>query len=300
VHAGAGFDLLRVHALRYMGPAALWARRRWRLDVPVVSHHHHLDPSPLNRVIEKRVIEASEHVVVGSEFARRQLAAELGARIDHVSVVPYGVDSAFAPRPRRPDLVERHGLRDKPVVLFFGGLKPRKNLFLLIDVWRAVAARQPTARLVVAGGGPLLDDLRRHAARAGVAERVVFTGYVPEADKADHFNLADVFFFPSAMEGFGLTVAEAMSSGVPVVASDRGSIPELVADGEAGFVADPGRPEGFVEPLLRLLADPGLRDKLGRAARERVERLFRWDRCVDGTRRVYERVLEDWRRRRAA
>jgi glycosyltransferase involved in cell wall biosynthesis len=102
------------------------------------------------------------------------------------------------------------------------------------------------------------------------------------------------------MEGFGLTVAEAMSSGVPVVASDRGSIPELVADGEAGFVADPRRPEAFVEPLLRLLADPGLRDKLGRAARERVERLFRWDRCVDGTRQVYERVLEDWRRRRAA
>ena len=300
VHAAAGFDLLRVHALRYIGPAALWARRRWRLDVPVVSHHHHLDPSPLNRVIEKRVIEASEHVVVGSEFARRQLAAELGARIDHVSVVPYGVDPAFAPRPRRPDLVERHGLRDRPVVLFFGGLKPRKNLFLLIDAWRAVAARQPSARLVVAGGGPLLDDLRRHAARVGVGERVVFTGYVPEADKADHFNLADVFFFPSAMEGFGLTVAEAMSSGVPVVASDRGSIPELVADGEAGFVADPRRPEAFVEPLLRLLADAGLRDKLGRAARERVERLFRWDRCVDGTRRVYEGVLEDWRRRRAA
>src|SRR6058998_2081321 len=94
VHETVGFDLLRVHSLRYIGPAALWARRRFHLDVPVVAHHHHLDPSPLNRLIEKRVIEASDRVVVGSEFARRQLAAELGVRTDHVSVVYYGVDSA--------------------------------------------------------------------------------------------------------------------------------------------------------------------------------------------------------------
>ena len=297
------FDLLRAHSLRYIGPAALWARRRYALDVPVVSHHHHLDPSPLNRMIEKRVVDASDAVVVGSEFARRQLGEELDARTDHVSVVYYGVDPAFAPRPRRADLVARYGLAGRPVVLFFGGLKPRKNLFLLLDVWREIAGVEGTARLVVAGGGPMLDDLRAYADRLGVGDRVAFTGYVPEADKVDHFNLADVFFFPSAMEGFGLTVAEAMSSGVPVVASDRGSIPELVSDGEAGFVCGPERPAVIVERLLSLLRDPALRARFGAAGRERVERLFRWERCVEGTRRVYEAAVEAWRRqhgRRAA
>jgi glycosyltransferase involved in cell wall biosynthesis len=297
VHERAGFDLLRVHSLRYIGPSALWARRRYGLQVPVVAHHHHLDPSPLNRVIEKRVVEACDHVVVGSEFARRQLREELGARTEHVSVIYYGVDPAFAPRPARPDLVARYGLAGRPVVLFFGGLKPRKNLFLLLESWRPVVARHPEARLVVAGGGPLLDDLRRRAGRLGIADSVVFTGYVPEAEKSDHFNLADIFFFPSAMEGFGLTVAEAMSSGLPVVASDRGAIPELVADGQGGFVCDPARPEGFVERLTLLLGDRALREKFGAANRERVERLFRWERCVEETRRVYEEALE--RRRRA-
>ena len=86
----------------------------------------------------------------------------------------------------------------------------------------------PDARLLIAGGGPLLSDLRRRAGELGLGERVAFTGYVPEAEKADHFNLADVFVFPSALEGFGLAVGEAMSSGLPVVASDRGSIPELL------------------------------------------------------------------------
>jgi glycosyltransferase involved in cell wall biosynthesis len=130
-----------------------------------------------------------------------------------------------------------------------------------------------------------------------VEASVVFTGYVPEVEKPHHFNLGDVFFFPSAMEGFGLTVAEAMSSGLPVVASDRGSIPELVVEGEGGFLGDPTRPDTFVRPLITLLEDGALREKLGRSNADRVDRLFRWSRCVDETRRAYEATLEAWRRR---
>jgi glycosyltransferase involved in cell wall biosynthesis len=295
VAAATRFDLLRVHSLRYIGPSALWARRRYRLDVPVVAHHHHLDPSPLNRHLERRVVDAVDHLVVGSEFARRQLAGELHARIDHVSVVPYGVDARFVPRPPRPELRRRHELGAGPVALFFGGLKPRKNLPLLLDVWARVAVLHPDARLVIAGGGPLLAPLRRLAEAKGLRGSVRLTGYVPEAEKADYFNLADVFVFPSAMEGFGLAVAEAMASGVAVVASDRGSIPEVLVDGDGGFVCDPARPDAFVERLHRLLADAPLRAKLGAANAERVDRLFRWERCVAATRRVYEDVLAAWR-----
>jgi glycosyltransferase involved in cell wall biosynthesis len=300
VHAATGFDLLRVHSLRYIGPSALWARRRWKLDVPVVAHHHHLDADPLNRLIEKRVIEACELVVVGSEFARRQLSDTLGARVDHVAVAPYGVDARFTPRPARADLQARYGLGGGPVALFFGGLKARKNLPLLLDIWAAVAREVPTARLLVAGGGPLLPALRAQAATAGLAERVTFTGYVPEAEKAEHFNLGDVFVFPSALEGFGLAVGEAMSSGLPVVASDRGSIPELLVDGQGGFLCDPARPATFVEALVRLLRDASVRAKQGAANAERVERWFRWERCVATTRQHYEAAVSAWCRRRPA
>ena len=84
------------------------------------------------------------------------------------------------------------------------------------------------------------------------------------------------------------------------MSSDRGSLPELVLDGEGGFVCDPGRPERFVDRVALLLGDRTLREKLGAANRERVARLFRWDRCVDATRRVYEQAIEDHRRRAAA
>ena len=288
---GGRFDLLRVHSLRFIGPSALWARRRWGLDVPIVAHHHHLDPSPLNRLIERRVVDAVDRVVVGSDFARRQLASELGCRTDHVAVVPYGVDARFAPRPRRADLVERYGLGGAPVVLFFGGLKARKNLPLLLEVFARVASAAPTARLVIAGGGPLRADLERRAREMGLGGRVVFTGYVSEAEKVDHFNLADVFVFPSAMEGFGLAVGEAMSCGLPVVASNRGSIPEILVDGEGGTLADPSVPERFAEALATLLADPARRAALGAANRARIDAGFRWDRCVTDTAAVYEELV---------
>src|SRR5918996_447018 len=299
VHDRVGFDLLRAHSLRFIGPAALWARRRYGWDVPGIVHHHHLDPSPPNGLIERRVIEGADHVVTGSEFAVRQLRSTLGTRTDHVSVVPYGVDARFAPGPRKPELLARYGLEGKMVVLFLGGLKRRKNLFFLLDVWRAVVAARPDARLIVAGSGPLSEALAARAAAAGIAETVLFTGYVSESEKPAHYNLADVFLFPSAMEGFGLAIGEAMSSGLPVIASDRGSIPELLVDGEGGFLCDPSQREAFVARLLALLGDPALRERFGGANRVRVDRYFRWERCAGETRRVYEAVLERRRRRPA-
>jgi glycosyltransferase involved in cell wall biosynthesis len=296
VHDTVGFDLLRVHSLRYIGPAALLARWRYRLDVPIVAHHHHLDPSPLNPLIEGRVMRAVERVVVGSEFARRQAVTELGVPAEQFSVVPYGVDARFTPGPR-PLALRRHWeLGEGPVVLFLGGLKARKNLFLLLDLWAEVARACPPARLVIAGSGPLRRRLEQRAAAGGTGG-IVFTGYVPERDKVDYYRLADVLLFPSALEGFGLAVAEAMACGLPVVASNRGSLPELVVDGEGGFLAAPDRPADLVAGTVRLLRDAPLRARLGAANVERAQKRFRWERCAADTATIYEEVLDAWRHR---
>ena len=300
VYARRPFDLLRAHSLRFIGPAALIARRRYALDVPIVAHHHHLDPGWLNPLIEGRVMRAVDRVVVGSAFAVRQAGEQLGVPSGQFSVVPYGVDGRFRQAPKPSALACRWGLEDKLVGLFLGGLKRRKNLFVLLDIWREVMRARDDARLIVVGSGPLLEPLRRHAAKHGLERAVVFTGYVPEREKGDYYNLADVLLFPSSMEGFGLTVAEAMSCGLPVVVSNCGSLPELVVDGEGGFIVEPSDRDGFVRKTLLLCGDPMLRSKLGAANVARVERLFRWHHCAAATARVYEEVLERWRRDRAA
>ena len=294
------FDVLRVHSLRYIGPAAIIARRRYRLDVPIVAHHHHLDPGWLNPLIESRVLRAANRVVVGSDFTRRQATAELGVSPDKMTVVPYGVDRAFRPGPKPEALARRLGVAGRPVALFLGGLQPRKNLHLLLDAWHEVGRSRPEAVLLIAGAGRLLGALRRHARRLGDDGRVVFTGHVPASEKVAYYNLADLMLFPSMLEGFGLAVAEAMSCAVPAVVSNQGSLPELVVDGDSGLVCDPLDRVALVGRTLRLLSDAGLRRRLGEGARERVDRFFRWDVCAAATARVYEDVVDEWRARRAS
>ena len=296
VAATVGFDLLRVHSLRYIGPAALWARARYRLAVPIVAHHHHLDPGPLNELIEKRVIDACDHVITVSEFSRRQLASELGVRIDHVSVIHNGVAEQFRPAPRDAALARRLGLGEGPVALFLGGLKARKNLAFLLDVWKELLGEVPTATLVVAGAGPLESSLRTRARALGIEARVLFTGRVSEEDKPRVYNLADVFVSPSSLEGFGFSVAEAMSSGLSVVVPRQGALPELVGDGPGSIVCAPGSMNEFVRALSVFLTSPERRAAGGDANRVRVDAAFRWDRAVRAVQSLYEEIVKRWRR----
>ena len=295
---GSGFDLLRAHSVRYVGPAALLARRRYRLPVPVVTHHHHLDPSPLNALIEKRVIEASDCVITDSQFAKRQLAQDLGVRREHVKVVYCGVGPKYAPLPRDEALAHRWGIQDRQVLLCLGPLIARKNpVFLLeafADIRRATGER---VVLVWVGSGPLRAELEGLVRRLGLEGSVVFTGYLPEADKVPVLNLADVFVFPSLLEGFPLAPQEAMSCGKPVVAFRVASLPEMVEDGVSGFLVEANARGDFVERVLRLLRDPVLRARLGAAAAERVDRHFRWDGTVRQVLKVYQETLDEYRRR---
>jgi glycosyltransferase involved in cell wall biosynthesis len=291
------FDLLRVHSLRFVGPAALWAKQRYRLPVPVVAHHHHVDRNWLNPMIERQVIEACDLVTTDSQSSREQLARELQVDTSRVAVVYAGIDREFEPQPKDKRLVAELGLKGYKVLLFLGGLKPRKNLGLLLEVFRDVLAEMGNqVRLLIAGVGTEEKLLRRRARDLGIASRVVFTGYVPEAEKVRFYNLADVYVLPSSLEGFGMTAGEAMSCGKPVVASRVGSLPEVVADGETGFLIPPGDRHRFAKQIVALLQNEALARQFGEVGRRRVESLFRWEMVARRLVNLYQQVLrDDWR-----
>ena len=127
----------------------------------------------------------------------------------------------------------------------------------------------------------------------------VFAGRVSESEKVTYYNLADVMVSPSSLEGFGFSVAEAMSCGLPVVVSDQGALPELVVHERSGFVAPAGRVGEFVRSLLTLLANPDLRRRCGEFNRERISRHYRWERCASRVLEVYDDTLLQYKRRAA-
>jgi glycosyltransferase involved in cell wall biosynthesis len=297
VYDARPFDVLRAHSLRFIGPAALMARRRYRLDVPIVVHHHHLDAGWLNPHIERRVIEWSDRTITVSEFSRRQLIDDLGIAPERIDVVANGVDERFAPGVDSSTLRERYGLRGRQVVLFLGGLKTRKNLPFLLDVWQRVATMRPTATLMIAGAGPAAGDLQKRAKQLDLAGRVVFAGRVSEPEKVRYYNLADLFVFPSKLEGFGLAVGEAMSCGLPVVTSDGGALPELVRNGKGGFVCRGDDVEDFTGRLITLLDDANLRRAFGSYNQRLVDECYRWHLAAARVHAIYDDVLA--RRRRA-
>jgi len=292
------FDLLRVHSLRFVGPAALWARRRHRLPVPVVAHHHHVDRNWLNPLIERRVIEACDLVTTDSQFSREQLARELQVDIGHVAVIYAGIARRFMPQPKDEQLVARMGLDGCRVLLFLGGLKPRKNVGLLLEVLRDIVTEMgDQVRLLIAGSGSEEKALRRKAKDLGVASQAIFSGHVPEADKVRFYNLADVYVHSSNMEGFGMTPGEAMACGKPVVATAVGSLPEVIVDGETGFLVPLGDRRRFAERIVTLLQNESLARQFGEAGRRRVEALFRWETVARRLVDLYQQVLDDGPRR---
>jgi glycosyltransferase involved in cell wall biosynthesis len=228
----------------------------------------------------------ARRVITGSEHTRSELVELLGVDPERVAVTPYGVSERFRPAEPAPGwLADRFGV-DRPFVLCVGTLEPRKNLVTALRAFERVA-RETDALLVVAGGPGWGNELfERELPRA--SERVRLTGYVSDDELVRLYSAASCFLFPSLYEGYGLPLLEAMACGVPVVAGDSTSLPEVV--GDAGLTVAPRDEQAVADAVLRVLGDrelaAGMRERgLRRAAQHS------WEACAQATVAVYREVL---------
>ena len=230
---------------------------------------------------------AATRLLTAAESARREIAAAYAVPEALVDVVPHGVGlDRFRPgMPGGRELVARaRGGAPAPYVLFVSALHPRKNAGALREAMAGLA-RRGLEHVLVLAGAPALDradssDLEAAATAElpGAPGRVVRIVKPSDADLVALMAEADAFCLPSLGEGFGLTALEAMACGAPVVASDRGALPEVV--GDAGLCVAPDA-ASLEAALARVLTDPGLAQRLRRAGRARAER-FTWDRTACG------------------
>lgn len=235
-------------------------------------------------------------VLADSAATRADLVAAYGVSPAKVYVVHLGRDETLAPVEdpgRVADICQKCGIAGPGYLLYVGTLQPRKNLARIIEAFARVADRPAAAglQLVLAGGkGWLFEQMRlpEQAERLGLAGRVLFPGYVADADLPALFSGARAFVYPSLYEGFGIPVLEAGACGVPVITSNTSSLPEVAGDpaagpgGAAALLVDPHDVDAIAEAMQRVLTDDALRAELVRRGQENLKR-FSWEKCARET-----------------
>ena len=238
------------------------------------------------------VVRQAAHIVVDSDFIRREVIDYYGVAPARISTVALGVTDAFAPRAPHQcaALLSRLGLAYGSYLLAVGTLEPRKNLATVLAAFaRLPAAQRARNPLVIAGGMGWRMDGFSHALSAMLASgEVRLTGYVAQDDLPLLYAGARMLLYPSLYEGFGLPPLEAMASGVPVIVSDRASLPEVV--GDAALQVDALDAIALAEQITRLLEDDRLHARLREAGLIRA-RQFSWDTCARRTLAIYRAVL---------
>jgi len=218
----------------------------------------------------------SHGICTVSEAEKQRMAIYKYASVDTIDVVYHGVDESFQPiELQNPKLVQetrqKYSLPEK-YLLYVGRLNVRKNIFNLL---RAYALLRHNIPLVIVGGYDWkMSSVDNLINKLGIKERLVFTGPVYGKDLAAIYGMAHLFCFPSYEESFGLPALEGMASGVPVVISDRSSLPEIC--GDAGNYVDPDSPENIAAVIDRLLDDSPLREQKRIAGLARAQQ-FKWE-----------------------
>jgi glycosyltransferase involved in cell wall biosynthesis len=218
-------------------------------------------------------------VVTSTEHGKQLIVEHLGVPGDRVYVCPPGMPTweslGHAPH------VPRDGY-----ILFVGTLEPRKNVGALLDAYELLLRRRPASPSLVLAGRATTEAAPwvERIARAPLAGRVRCLGYVRNEDRERVFAGARVLVMPSLDEGFGLPALEAMSAGIPLVASNRGSLPEVVGSG--GMLFDPTEPAALAGALEQLLADEDIAASWGAAGLERA-RAFSWASAAETLRLAY-------------
>ncbi len=209
--------------------------------------------------------ERADLVTAVSRYTRRRLLDWADIEPWRVRVLPNTFNAEYAPRARRPDLVRRHGLMGRKVILTVGRIASAeryKGHDRIIAALPNVIALCPTAIYLIVGSGDNIPRLKLEARSRGVADRVIFVGQVTADELPDYFALADVFAMPSTGEGFGIVFLEAARSGLAVIGGVRDGSLDALADGEIGRLVDPDDPRQLVDALVSELnrrgpASPG-------------------------------------------
>jgi glycosyltransferase involved in cell wall biosynthesis len=265
----------------------------------IAVHSMHLNYEKLDKpwyqqIYGKNILRSSAHradaILAVSEYAGRTYADAYQIPEDRLFVSYEGVkefDSAD---------IKSSVPQDNGYLLFVSTLFPHKNLHFLVRVFSLVSKSIPESKLVVVGKdiNNTVSRLKDQARRLGIQDRIEFMGRISDSELSNLYQNAVMFVFPSLVEGFGLPVLEAMAHSVPVVASNRTSLPEVV--GDAGIILDPDNEASWVNSIIQLYRDKELHHQLAIKSKQRAAQ-FTWRNAAQRTFDCFQSVLENTNKR---
>jgi len=250
--------------------------------------------------VARYVCERAQVVTALSQHTRRMAEAHGVKRT--IEVVYIGVDAeTFSPQAGKGFEPTRYDIGEETVILFVGWLVERKGPQVLMEALPRLTFREAWRAVFVGPDHGFKSALVTRSQELGLSDRVVISSEFPHEDLAGLYSRADIFVFPTITEdeGFGLVAAEAMACETPVVASRIGVMPEVVKDGETGFLFTPGDSDDLARKLSHLLNHEDLRRRLGSQGKAWVQEAFRCNRSTQRTLRLLEEGLSvEYRQRR--
>lgn len=238
----------------------------------------------IHRKMMKHILGQADRVTATSRMLK-DITRKFMSPEKTITRIPFGVDLDNF----KPDLK-----KNKRFGITLGVIKKLDRTYgieYLIRGFALVEKRYRNARLLIAGDGPLLGELKNLACQLGCERKIEFTGKIPHSQVPALLNQMDIFVMPSIRESFGVAALEASACELPVIASNVGGVPEVILDKKTGLLIPPQNPSAIADAILYLIANPDRRKKLGKSGREFVMKNYDWQKNAQRMERLYKEIL---------
>lgn len=235
--------------------------------------------------------EATE-VIVNSNFMKNDIQRSFGLPFDKINVIPNGINlNNFTGIERDYEFRRQYAMDNEKIILYVGRLVYEKGIQHLISAMPKILEHYHDSKLVIAGKGGMIDELKAQANSMGLSDKVYFTGYLDSKKVQKMYKCADVAVFPSIYEPFGIVALEAMLAGIPTVVSDTGGLGEIVQHGVDGMKSYCGNPNSIADSVISLLYDHQLANNVSKKAVQKVKNNFNWEKIAQDTHFTYEKAI---------
>lgn len=234
-------------------------------------------------------------VIVCSNFMKEEIINLFKLPEDKIDIIPNGVNvENLKTNLNLNEIRKNFALPHEKIILFIGRMYYQKGPEYLLRSAPFVLSQFPNAKFIFIGTGDLLNSLREEANNLGLQNKAVFTGFIDDSLRNALLNIADICVFPSIYEPFGIVALEAMALSKPVVASNLGGFKEIINSGYDGLLFTPKDIYDLAQKILSLLNNETFAKTLGERAKEKVEKIYTWEKIAERTLKVYEKVFQEY------